>query len=224
MEKPILIKDLGTRYATVRSKQKARFGLYKCPYCGNEFEANCGNVKQGFIKSCGCLNKKLRDERNFKHGLSKTHIFDKWRSMIARCYNKNCKGYERYGAKGVTVCKEWMDDFFAFKEWCLNNGYARELLIDRIDTSGNYEPDNCRFLTWPESSQNTRLIHKTNTSGYRGVHFCNTIKKWIGQISSNKVNYKLGSFDTKEKAAQAYNDFVIKHKTLHPLNPIPEKD
>lgn len=76
-----------------------------------------------------------------KHRLRK--IFD---GMKARCYNPNSSGYKYYGGKGIKICREW-DRFEVFSEWAINNGYTNNLTIDRIDSSKNYSPDNCQWLT-----------------------------------------------------------------------------
>jgi len=66
--------------------------------------------------------------------------------------------------------------------------------------------------------KNTRLIYKTNTSGYRCVHYNKAAKKWISSIHYNGKKYFFGYFNTKQDAALAYNNFVIEHKSDHPLN------
>ncbi len=67
--------------------------------------------------------------------------------MIQRCYNpKNVRGYPFYGAKGVIVCDEWKNPDL-FIQWAEKNGYKDGLSIDRIDSSGNYCPHNCQWVT-----------------------------------------------------------------------------
>lgn len=89
------------------------------------------------------------------HGLRHTKIHSVWHDMKTRCYNKNCKSYKRYGERGITVCEEWRNDFKAFYDWAMANGYKEGLTIDRIDVNGNYEPKNCRFVTAKVQSRNT---------------------------------------------------------------------
>lgn len=84
------------------------------------------------------------------HGASKTRIFAVWRAMVARCHKPGSSSYEKYGARGVRVCREWTD-FATFREWSLRSGYGDGLSIDRIDSDGNYEPSNCRWIPLSEN-------------------------------------------------------------------------
>ena len=74
--------------------------------------------------------------------------------MIDRCYSPKDISYKHYGAKGVTVCKEWLDDRVAFITWGEANGYAEGLVLDKdylsakLDVSpAMYSPDTCQFVT-----------------------------------------------------------------------------
>lgn len=110
---------------------------------------------------------------NYKHGKRHTRIYDIWRSMRQRCYNPNTNRYKNYGGKGIKVCDEWRESFEAFYEWAMANGYADNLTIDRKDTNGNYEPNNCRWVTMKEQ-QNNRLNNHLET--YNGE--THTIAEW----------------------------------------------
>lgn len=76
--------------------------------------------------------------------------------MKTRCYNVKAKDYKNYGLRGIKICDEWLNDSNLFIEWSLNNGYQVGLTIDRIDTNGNYEPNNCRWITSKEQQSNKR--------------------------------------------------------------------
>ena len=92
----------------------------------------------------------------FKHGFSGMKLHDVWRTMIKRCENSNHIGYKYYGGRGIMVCSEWRKDFIPFYNWAIANGYEKGLTIDRINNNGNYEPNNCRFVTYKVQNRNSR--------------------------------------------------------------------
>ena len=171
---------------------------------------------------CGCHRFIAVGLARTTHGFSADPLHRKWVELFRRCYNPKHKDYRYYGAKGVIVCAEWINDFLVFREWSLNNGYIKGLEIDRIDPDGNYEPSNCRYGNRELNTQNTGM-RKDNKSGYRGVskRISNGKVSWVAFININKKRHYLKSHDTPEKAAKAFNDFVIKHKSFHTLNVIP---
>lgn len=86
---------------------------------------------------------------NKKHGHSNSRLYRIYNNMKSRCYRKYAKEFENYGGRGIRVCNEWLgeDGFINFYNWAYSHGYSEELNIDRINNDGNYEPDNCRWVT-----------------------------------------------------------------------------
>ena len=132
--------------------------------CGKRFVTTGAAIRSGHAKSCGCLQRKTAGQLNRTHGGSRTRLFRIWTSMRYRCENELLASYKDYGAKGITVCKEWQD-FALFREWALSHGYSDELTIDRLDNSKGYSPENCRWVTRVEQNQNTTRTHRINYNG-----------------------------------------------------------
>lgn len=216
MQFPKLTKDLGPIYATHKSKKKERYGIYKC-ICGEEFKCATRHIKSRSTKSCGCMKSKLVSDSKIKHGLANHRIFKIFVGMKTRCYNKKNKLYKYYGGKGTKVCKEWQDDFILFYNWAISNGYDDNLSIDRIDNDGDYEPDNCRWTNRYIQSQNTVMLRKNNTSGYRGVTLVPSTGRWSSCIQVNNKRIRIGTFDTREEAAENYNNYVVSNRLKHTL-------
>lgn len=85
--------------------------------------------------------------------------------MKRRCYNPSNNKYKIYGARGIRICDEWVDNKEEFMRWAVNNGYQADLTIDRIDVNGNYEPNNCRWITLKEQNLNRRNNIKIKYNG-----------------------------------------------------------
>ena len=159
-----------------RTKNGGKKYLCRCD-CGTEKVVQQGHLRSGAIKSCGCLLRETTIARNKvekrKHGLMNTKLYAVWRSMKQRCFDENSSSYFRYGGRGITVCDEWKDDFQAFYDWSMANGYREGLSIDRIDVNGNYEPGNCRWATMKKQANN-----RTNNTivEYNGVS--KTLSEW----------------------------------------------
>lgn len=126
-------------------------------------------LNSGHTRSCGCLQREALIKRNYKHGYSIRNgvhpLYDIWSNIIERCYGINNPAYKDYGERGITVCDEWRNYPATFIEWALVNGWDKDLVIDKINNDGNYEPGNCRFITDLESHRNmSRCLYFTYNS------------------------------------------------------------
>lgn len=182
--------------------------------CGKITTPSICELRNGTTRSCGC---RQRDSVT-KHGLAKHPLYDIYFGMKYRCYNEKHTSFESYGARGIGVCDEWRNDYKAFYDWCISNGWKKELLLDRRNNDEGYSPDNCRLVDAGLSARNTRTLAKNNTSGYRGVCLSKLTHKWIAKIQSNNTGYHIGSFDTPEEAAKAYDAKARELNAGHPLN------
>lgn len=137
----------------------------KCS-CGKIIHVHNYDLLWGRVWSCGC----------FRDCLTLRPLYNKWRSMIARCNNPKDSSYKNYGARGIKVCKEW-ENFFIFEQWGNLNGYTPGLTIDRVDNNGDYTPENCRWATPKEQARNKR---NTKNITYRGKTQC--IAAWEEEL------------------------------------------
>lgn len=174
-------KYIGNKYGklTIVSYDTKKNNLHyvncKCD-CGNTKSIWLGSLTSNKTKSCGCIRKELF-KKNKKdrttHGQTDTRLYNIYRGMKARCYRKSEKRYHSYGGRGIKIYDEWLDDFMNFYNWAYANGYNDDLTIDRNDNNGNYEPNNCRWITEAEQHNNTsRNINIT----YNGE--TKTLKQW----------------------------------------------
>lgn len=138
----------------------------------------------------------IKDGRN-SHELYNTH-----QMMIRRCYSEKSSSYKNYGAKGVTVCDEWVgpQGFWKFVEDMGQRPIG--MTLDRIDPFGNYTKANCRWSDKPTQANNTRQENAKNTTGVAGVHWCNRELIYLVQIALNGTRVCIGRFD-KDKLMEA---------------------
>ena len=153
----------------------------------NEVVACASNIRYGNTLSCGCIQKE-RTAMCATHRESKSRLYKIWANMKSRCFTESTNEYENYGGRGITVCDEWVNSYIEFKNWAINNGYADNLTIERIDVDGNYCPENCKWITKSQQANNTTksrfITYKDET---------HTLAEWskILGIKSHTLAYRL---------------------------------
>lgn len=169
-----------------RGNNNRKMATVTCMLCGkikNIYEEYLDYPK---YTSCAC--------QLTKHGDYKTKLYGVYHNMKYRCYNKNMKEFHNYGGKGIRMCDEWLGEngYSNFKKWAFENGYKEGLTIDRIDSNGNYCPDNCQWISKGENTAKSNAIIQHR--------FANN-----GRYYAIDKNEKYYEFDNASKFAREHN-------------------
>lgn len=193
------------------TKYKEGIWICKCD-CGNTTKATAGNIKSGKMKSCGCLRREMSANINHTHGMSNNRLYGIWTDMKSRCLNISRPSYKDYGGRGIAICTEWINDFNFFYRWAIKNGYKANLTLDRKENDGNYEPNNCRWVTPKQQANNTRNNKFYEIDGVR-----KTLSQWCDIYSANyqRTFYRLkgGNYTLIEALTQPINLNYSRRKT-----------
>lgn len=194
------------------NKKSGKFTyIGRCVVCGLEREATVSSFKW--------LNSTHENHRDSSKWFSNGRIRKIFNGMKARCYNPSVKGFRFYGYKGIHICSKWLDNPKSFEEWALTHGYKDNLTIDRIDSSKDYEPSNCR---WVEKIENDKFKGNTYCMEINGE--VDSAWSWSKRIGMNhsylgKLIARIGFETAQEEARKMFNDSsyrdskkrVIKH-------------
>lgn len=172
--------------------------------CGVESLVNCRRLRSGNTRSCGCLERDTLIARNAKHGAAHrgrlAPEYMVWSAMVRRCTDKNDKGWDDYGGRGITVCERWRAGYASFIADMGRRPSPRHS-IDRIDNDCGYEPGNCRWTTRVVQTRNRRVNRGTRTS-VKGVTTLGP-DHYIARITVCGDRRYLGYFSTIEAASEA---------------------
>ena len=150
----LLGKSFGRLLVKARLPNTRRGGtVWACVCaCGKNHQVIGRDLVNGHTKSCGCWCAETRKTVHVTHGKSGTRAHGSWSYMIQRCTNSNNGNWHRYGGRGITVCKRWR----SFENFLADMGERPlGLSLDRKDNNGHYTPDNCRWATRKQQSENS---------------------------------------------------------------------
>jgi hypothetical protein len=163
------------------SGQTNKTYLCRCD-CGREKQIRKAHLVNYKTYSCGCRKRKT-------FGESKTPLYNKWRAMRDRgsenTYRDAC-----YQRKNIKMCDEWLNDFSAFKKFALANGYRNGLTTDRIDSNKGYTPDNVRFVTPKENTNNRDVTIFVEYQGKK-IAFTEAYEKSGTKINISTIRYRI---------------------------------
>ena len=123
--------------------------------CGKRVVVEGKSLRHNMTKSCGCLHSSALGDASRTHGLTGSDEYKIWCGIKRRCYNTNEHCYPRYGGRGIKMANTWRHDFLSFYA-DMGKRPSPIHSIERIDTNGNYEPNNCIWITMAEQAKNKR--------------------------------------------------------------------
>lgn len=129
------------------SKKNNRYWLCRCE-CGKEKTVCVAHLTSRASSSCGCPTYS-----------SKHSAYSIWHGIITRCYLATHPNYQNYGARGITMCKEWRESPDVFVQWAISTGYKKGMSIERKDNEKGYSPDNCCWIPRGDQNYNKRNTH-----------------------------------------------------------------
>ena len=161
-----ILNMLGNKYGELTAKRRspkvfAKYGVHlicECS-CGKTKEVAALHLRNGIVKSCGCLlrdpNKESMKKAVKAHTKNRIYngLYNSWSGMKNRCNNVKHPDYEKYGERGITYDKRW-EQFDAFKE-DMGTSWFYGAEIDRIKNDENYSKDNCQWLDKVEHTLKT---------------------------------------------------------------------
>lgn len=152
--------------------------------CGNEKDVRANVLTSGKAQSCGCYHL----ERVTSHGMTNTRTFKSWHSMIDRCTNPNNPSFDKYGGRGISICKGWRESFESFLADMGERPDGKSL--DRVDVNGNYEPSNCRWATALEQSINKVSSPKLTFNGVT-----KTVFEWASEVGvpAKQISWRINN-------------------------------
>lgn len=178
-----------------KSNDGHRMFHVKCSECGWETDIQLRHIKflNQICKHQNSAGQYTTDKAKLKW--SNRRIYRIYQGILQRCYNPNEKSYCWYGAKGIKVCQEWLDNPLSFEKWAILNGYEDNLTIDRIDESKDYSPNNCR---WIALSDNAKFKSTTRILEVDGIE--HTGREWpkFLKLGTNTVNLMLRTYPEEQ--------------------------
>ena len=164
--------------------------------CGNTKYAITSHLKNGNIKSCGCL----KEDTKVFDCLTNSKEYSSWYAMHQRCYGTMDDAYPKAGRE---VCERWDYSPEGFFNFLSDMGVRPEgTTLERVDNEKGYSPDNCKWDI-PGNQAFNRKLFKNNKTGKTGVYYVEKSDKWRAKISFEGKIIHLGYFSSYEDACAA---------------------
>ena len=125
--------------------------------CGNYHDALAHHLKNGEVKSCGCINTPAaRSLAHTKHGMAYTPEWNSYHAAKKRCNPKFAHRQNNvdWSGRGIEFRFTSFEEFFA--EVGPRPEPKFDYTLDRVDNDGHYEKGNVRWATRKQQARNRR--------------------------------------------------------------------
>lgn len=193
-----------------KSNDGHRMFHVKCSECGWETNMQMHQIKYTMF----CRHTDLAGNYITPYEWNDKRIGNIFGGMKRRCYNPKERAYRWYGAKGIKICDEWLNNPLSFEDWALSHGYQNDLTIDRIEENKDYSPMNCRWVTNKDNAKfkSTTRIIEVDGEQHTGREWANVL-----QLGTNTINTMLRFYPeetVKHFIKERKKDFT-KHRKSH---------
>ena len=177
---------IGRPFGRLKVIAFVRYDRFRQPHwqcqcqCGNTVIVPSSKLRYKHTRSCGCLRRDVSRARHLTHGKSDSPEFRIWWGMLERCEDPRKKAYERYGARGITVCEAWhvFATFFAD----MGPRPTPQHSLERLKNDQGYFPDNC---IWGTPSIQSRNTCRNNMLTYHGKTQC--LEDWARETGLHRA-------------------------------------
>lgn len=160
--------------------------------CGNELWILANSILRKHTVSCGCWNQKnnsryanetLYPKRHGMSGKYVSKIYNRWVTILAKCYNNKYASFHNWGEKGFEVCDAWRNDYACFHEWMESQGFEETLTLEIKEGKKLFSPENCFLEDYHVHANKMRQItlRKTHGIDFKGKRF--TLKEWSQELN-----------------------------------------
>lgn len=182
-------ENFGSLTVNARAVSVAGRAVWACTCaCGTKLDVVGQQLRRGLVTGCGCVKvERIRQigRSRRRHGKTGTPEFRTWTAMISRCTNPKDYRFKRYGARGITVCPEWMKSFERFLADVGPISFPGAEL-DREKNHLGYAPGNVRWTTSKVNNNNrssNRYIDHNGTT--------RTLTQWAEQFGLNPATLRV---------------------------------
>ena len=159
----------------MRGTKNRKYTVSQC-VCGKKRIHAVDHLQSNRTKSCGCKRK-----NRLTHGLAGTPEYIAWIGMKARCYYPKTIRFERWGGRGIKVCRQWIHSFETFLS-DMGHKPKGKYCLERRNNNGNYTKKNCYWATPTEQARNTK---RTRLIKHGGVIL--TAGEWSKKIGIKRT-------------------------------------